>query len=157
MSRLVAGVAVVTSAVAVVWAATDVSAEEARDVEPKIAGGQLAEDGRFPWMAAITTAEGYDHDLQYDWAVVKLAEPVPDAEPLPLAATDDEEVNACPVDSGGPLMAEVDGRTVLAGIVSWGSDCYGTPAPGVHASVGAQIDDIRAAVDEVGGKPPACR
>lgn len=265
LSRLVAGAAVVTSVAAIAWAATDVSAEEARHVDTKIAGGQLAEDGRFPWMAAITTAEepdvgycggtliaddvvltaghcfddlspaelvvrhgdvtlanadsyeiadvvvaeGYDHDLQYDWAVVKLAEPVPGAEPLPLAATDDgdwstfevagwgvtghtapspdlrwaevpyiddtecaelnedggffpktqlcageldgEEVNACPVDSGGPLMAKVDGRTVLAGIVSWGSDCHGTPEPGVYASVGAQIDDIEAAVDEVDG------
>jgi secreted trypsin-like serine protease len=52
------------------------------------------------------------------------------------------EVNACPADSGGPLVAEIDGEPVLAGIVSWGSDCYADPDPGVYASVGAQIDDI---------------
>lgn len=56
------------------------------------------------------------------------------------------EVNACPADSGGPLMAEVDGETVIAGLVSWGSDCYATPDAGVYASVGAQIDDIAIAV-----------
>lgn len=149
----------------------------------------------------VLVAREYDHDLKHDWAVVKLADPVPDAEPIWLATADDDdwtefqiagwgvqghtapspellwaevpyiddaacaelvgdsgfipetqmcagvlddgaEVNSCPADSGGPLVAEIDGETVLAGIVSWGSDCYADPDPGVYASVGAQIDDI---------------
>ncbi|MBO3734235.1 S1 family peptidase [Glycomyces niveus] len=155
-------------------------------------------------------AAGYDHDLEYDWAVVKLAEPVPDAEILPLATADDDdwtefqvagwgvqghtptspdlrwaevpyiddaacgdlaesqewafypetqlcagvlepgaEVNACPADSGGPLMAEVDGETVLAGLVSFGSDCFAEPDAGVYASVGAHIDDLAIAVAQL--------
>jgi secreted trypsin-like serine protease len=152
-------------------------------------------------------ADGYDSGLEYDWAVVKLADPVPNAEILPLATSDDDdwtefqiagwgvtghtptspdlrwaevpyiddatcadiaaaeewafypepqmcagvlepgaEVNACPADSGGPLMAEVDGETVLVGLVSFGSDCFAKPEAGVYASVGAQIDDIAMAI-----------
>lgn len=59
------------------------------------------------------------------------------------------EVNACPADSGGPLMAEIAGQKVLAGIVSWGSDCYADPDPGVYTSVGAQIDDIALAIAQL--------
>jgi trypsin len=155
-------------------------------------------------------APGFDHDLKHDWAVVRLAEPVPDAQTLPLATADDDdwtdfqvagwgaqghtgpspdllwaevpyiddaacgemaaaeewsfypetqmcagvleagaEVNACPGDSGGPLMAELDGETVVAGLVSFGSDCFARPDAGVYASVGAQIDDINAAIERL--------
>lgn len=62
------------------------------------------------------------------------------------------EVNACPADSGGPLMAEIAGQKVLAGIVSWGSDCYADPDPGVYTSVGAQIDDIALAIAQLSVK-----
>jgi secreted trypsin-like serine protease len=263
----IAAAGIGAAALAVTPAAAFAEAPEPdSDVEAKIVGGQPADEGQFPWMAAITTredpdvgycggsliaddlvltaghcfgdngiadlvvrhgdvtlaeadtyaiedvivAEGFDHDLEHDWAVVELAEPVPDAEPIPLATADDDdwtsfevagwgvtghtapspvlrwaevpyitdaecgeiaeaeeweyfpqtqmcagvleagaEVNACPVDSGGPLMAEVDGETVVAGIVSWGSDCYAAPEAGVYASVGAQIDDIAIAVEQL--------
>jgi secreted trypsin-like serine protease len=267
LMRLGATAAAGIGAAALAVATTGAFAEEPEpksDVETKIVGGDKAEEGQFPWMAAITTleepdvgycggslitedlvltaghcfddnaiadlvvrhgdatladadtyaitdvliAEGYDHDLKHDWAVVKLAEPVPDADPIPLVTADDDdwtdfqiagwgvqghtapspellwaevpyindadctelagesgfipetqmcagvleegaEVNSCPADSGGPLMAEVDGETFLAGIVSWGSDCYAEPDPGVYASVGAQIDGIATAVTQL--------
>jgi len=264
ITRFAAAAAAGLGAAALALSATGVFAEEPEDhAQTRIVGGDVADEGRFPWMVSLTwteddahycggtliaddlvltaghcfddvespsdievrhgdvthadtdtyavqewlVAEGYDHELEHDWAVLKLAEPVPDATTLPLAASDDDdwtefqiagwgvtghtgtspdlrwaevpsisdaecgelaetqewgffpatqmcagvleegaEVNACPADSGGPLMAEVDGATVVAGIVSFGSDCFAAPDAGVYASVGAQIDGINAAI-----------
>lgn len=266
--RLGAIAAAGLGAAALVASTTGAFAEEPEpksDAETKIVGGEVAEEGQYPWMVSLTWTEddahfcggsliaedlvltaghcfddataadieirhgdvthaetdtyaiedylvapGYDHDLKHDWAVVKLAEPITGAETIALATADDDdwtsfevagwgvtghtptspvlrraevpyitdaecgeiaeaeewgflpetqmcagvleegaEVNACPADSGGPLMAEVDGETVLAGLVSFGSDCYATPDAGVYASVGAQIDDIAIAVAQL--------
>jgi len=267
ITRFAAAAAAGLGAAALALSATGVFAEEPEDhAQTRIVGGDVADEGQFPWMVSLTwteddahycggtliaddlvltaghcfddvataadievrhgdvthaetdtyaveewlVAEGYDHALEHDWAVLKLAEPVPNAATLPLAASDDDdwtefqiagwgvtghtgtspdlrwaavpsigdaecgelaqaqdwgffpatqmcagvlepgaEVNACPADSGGPLMAEVDGETVLAGLVSFGSDCFAEPDAGVYASVGAQIDDIAIAVAQL--------
>jgi secreted trypsin-like serine protease len=266
-ARIGAVAAAALGAAALALSTTGAFADEAEDeFTPRIVGGDVADEGQFPWMVSLTwteddahfcggtliqddlvltaghcfddvaaaadievrhgdvthaetdayaveewlVAEGYDHELEHDWAVLKLAEPVPDAAILPLATSDDDdwtefriagwgvtghtgtspdlrwaevpyisdaecgelaeaqewgffprtqmcagvleegaEVNACPADSGGPLMAEVDGETVVAGLVSFGSDCFAEPDAGVYASVGAQIDDIAIAVAQL--------
>jgi trypsin len=265
LARLGAAAAAALGAAALAVSTTGAFADEPRDFETRIVGGDVAEEGQFPWMVSLTWTEddahfcggtliaddlvltaghcfddvqagdvevrhgdvahaetdtyavadwivapGYEHALEYDWAVAKLAEPVPDAQTLPLATADGDdwtdfqiagwgvtghtgtspdlrwaavpyigdaecgelaeaqewgffpetqmcagvldegaEVNACPADSGGPLMAEVDGETVVAGIVSFGSDCFAQPDAGVYASAGAQIDDITAAIEQL--------
>lgn len=51
--------------------------------------------------------------------------------------------SACSGDSGGPLMTAVNGRQVLFGTTSWGSDpCGDVNAPGVYARVPAARDWI---------------
>nr|XP_027788014.1 putative serine protease 45 [Marmota flaviventris] len=43
--------------------------------------------------------------------------------------------NLCSGDSGGPLACEVDGRWVLAGVLSWEKACTQTRNPGVFARI----------------------
>ena len=42
--------------------------------------------------------------------------------------------DTCGGDSGGPLIAHIDGRFTLVGVTSWGPGC-GTGIPGVYADI----------------------
>jgi secreted trypsin-like serine protease len=59
----------------------------------------------------------------------------------------DGGVDTCFGDSGGPVTASVDGRTVLAGLTSWGGEICGVPNyPGVYSRVTAAAGWIQSAI-----------
>ena len=51
-------------------------------------------------------------------------------------------VDSCNGDSGGPLIAGVNGEYVLVGIVSFGKKCASRNFPGVYTEVADFIDFI---------------
>jgi secreted trypsin-like serine protease len=51
--------------------------------------------------------------------------------------------DACSGDSGGPLIKQVDGTSVVLGLVSWGDGCGRADKPGVYTSVQYHYDWIR--------------
>lgn len=60
----------------------------------------------------------------------------------------DGGVDTCFGDSGGPVTASVDGRTVLAGITSWGGEICGAPNyPGVYSRVTAAAGWIQSIIE----------
>ncbi|XP_042889418.1 chymotrypsin B-like [Penaeus japonicus] len=56
--------------------------------------------------------------------------------------------DACSGDSGGPVIALVDGVWVLLGIVSFGNGCADITAPGVHTNVANYRDWM---IEQIGG------
>nr|XP_027220899.1 vitamin K-dependent protein C-like [Penaeus vannamei] len=56
--------------------------------------------------------------------------------------------DACSGDSGGPVIAQVDGVWVLLGIVSFGNGCADITAPGVHTNVANYVDWM---IESIGG------
>ena len=58
--------------------------------------------------------------------------------------------DTCFGDSGGPLTASIDGRRVLAGVTSWGSEPCAIPGyPGVYARILAARDWISRTIGDV--------
>ena len=43
--------------------------------------------------------------------------------------------DACGGDSGGPLIANIDGKFTLVGVTSWGIGCGAANSPGVYADI----------------------
>jgi hypothetical protein len=59
------------------------------------------------------------------------------------AGDEDGGRDACSGDSGGPLIKQVDGTSVILGLVSWGDGCGEADKPGVYTSVQYHFDWIQ--------------
>ncbi|XP_064470655.1 trypsin-1-like [Ornithodoros turicata] len=58
------------------------------------------------------------------------------------AGGESDSKDACKGDSGGPAVQKVNGRYILAGIVSWGEGCGKAEKPGVYTQVSRYLDWI---------------
>ncbi|GGK35650.1 trypsin [Pilimelia terevasa] len=64
-------------------------------------------------------------------------------------------IDTCQGDSGGPLVKRDGDRWVFVGIVSRGVGCARPKNPGYYTRVSAFRDDIRKAIQQLGGQLPA--
>ncbi|PNI44596.1 PRSS22 isoform 3 [Pan troglodytes] len=122
----------------------------------RVVGGEDSTDSEWPWIVSIQK-NGTHHcavPLPHPQTLQKLKVPIIDSEvcshlywrgagqgpiteDMLCAGYLEGERDACLGDSGGPLMCQVDGAWLLAGIISWGEGCAERNRPGVYISLSA--------------------
>uniref|UniRef100_A0A452TC66 Serine protease 45, pseudogene n=1 Tax=Ursus maritimus TaxID=29073 RepID=A0A452TC66_URSMA len=94
--------------------------------------------GNSTLTAELQEAEVFIMDNKKCDQIYRKRSPIPHIVPLVLGdmvcATNYGE-NLCSGDSGGPLACEVEGRWILAGVLSWEKACARAENPGVYSRV----------------------
>uniref|UniRef100_A0A8D2E1D7 Serine protease 22 n=1 Tax=Sciurus vulgaris TaxID=55149 RepID=A0A8D2E1D7_SCIVU len=134
----------------------------------RIVGGQDSTDAEWPWVVSIQK-NGTHHcaaPLPHPQILQKLKVPIIHSdicsrlywrgsgqetitEDMLCAGYLEGQRDACLGDSGGPLMCQVDGAWLLAGIISWGEGCAERNRPGVYTSLPAHRSWVERVVQGV--------
>uniref|UniRef100_A0A2K5Q7I3 Serine protease 22 n=1 Tax=Cebus imitator TaxID=2715852 RepID=A0A2K5Q7I3_CEBIM len=128
----------------------------------RVVGGQDSDDSEWPWVVSIQK----NGPLPHPQTLQKLKVPIIDSEvcsrlywrgagqgaitkDMLCAGYLEGERDACLGDSGGPLMCQMDGAWLLAGIISWGEGCAERNRPGVYISLSAHRSWVQRIVQGV--------
>uniref|UniRef100_A0A8D1CAK6 Peptidase S1 domain-containing protein n=1 Tax=Sus scrofa TaxID=9823 RepID=A0A8D1CAK6_PIG len=134
----------------------------------RIVGGEDSMDAEWPWVVSIQK-NGTHHcavPLPRPQTLQKLKVPIIDSgicsrlywqgtgegavtEDMLCAGYLEGQRDACLGDSGGPLMCQVEGTWLLAGVISWGEGCAERNRPGVYISLAAHRSWVQRIVQGV--------
>lgn len=108
----------------------------------------IEEDIKFRHSLALWYMDVEQSHIDRAWELVKGRGRDPIDEGMMCAGTPGGTKDACRGDSGGPLAADVGGRLVQVGIVSWGRGCGKREFKGVYARLRIQWDWIKATIGD---------